>query len=67
MMDKQYCNQARIVLMDFFPDVSCAAVDAVCRSHKYSLKDSFHFLKITDAKRGTTVGDGRGLFGVCSE
>ena len=60
----KYIRQAKLTLQNYFPRVSCAAVDAVLHSTRYSFKDSFYFLSNIESQRSVIDGNGSGHFGM---
>lgn len=55
-----YSQQAKLVLQNEFPRLSCAAIDAVIQSSKYRFTSAFHVLSYIESHR--EEGDGRGQF-----
>jgi len=55
-----YSQQAKLVLQNEFPRLSCAAIDDVIQSSKYKFTSAFHVLSYIESHR--EEGDGRGQF-----
>ena len=59
----KYIRQAKLTLQNYFPQISCAAIDAVLHSTRYSFKDSVYFLSNIESQRSAIDGNGAGHFG----
>ena len=57
-----YRCQAKRLLRNSFPRISCAAIDLVLRFYDYNFTNSFTTLSQIENRRAGTDGDGTGLF-----
>ena len=58
----RYLRQARLMLQNAFPLISCAAIDAVLSSLEYKFTIAFHVLTTVEHQRPGMDGNGAGQF-----
>ena len=62
--NRTYAYQARLMLQNEFPRISCAAIDSIILNSKNKFTDAFHILRNIENQRGfgTIDDDGQGKF-----
>ena len=58
----RYICGARVLLQNYFQQISCSAIDSVLRSLDYKFTDAFHVLNNISSQHVEVDGNGAGLF-----